>query len=318
MPAKERSYYGKFFREITVMHGLQTTPQEREWTLTVPQADVKPHQVVLYLGCNVLKTAHLVQTVVDIFKLLDVDFVAVGGAAYCCGIQHFQRGDTNSGLSMAATTVANFKKFQPEQVVMWCPSCIYFYDEVMDMREDFFFQHTAEFLVEKLDQLEFKYPVEANVALHYHTGRATSDAEAVAAQKLLSKIPGINLVDLGTDVRFGRHCNDGARQKVGEENWNAMLADYLQRAVDAGVDTFSPLYHGCHRMFCGYENQYPLKVEHYLTLVGRALGIEHEDRYKKYVLSGDVDAIMADTSPCAVASGVSPEEARAVIQKSFG
>ena len=68
---------------------------------------------------------------------------------------------------------------------------------------------------------------------------------------------------------------------------------------------------------CRYEGDYPVKVEHYLTLVGRALSIEHEDQYKKHVLSGDVDAIMEETSPCAVASGIPLEEARQVIQKIF-
>ncbi len=63
--------------------------------------------------------------------------------------------------------------------------------------------------------------------------------------------------------------------------------------------------------------QYPLKVEHYLTLVGRALGIEHVDLFKKYVLMGDADAIMAETSPCAQATGLSLEEAGAVVQKVF-
>ena len=51
--------------------------------------------------------------------------------------------------------------------------------------------------------------------------------------------------------------------------------------------------------------------------MGRALGIEHEDLHKKHVLSGDLDAIMEETSPCAVASGISPEEARLVIQKNY-
>ena len=68
---------------------------------------------------------------------------------------------------------------------------------------------------------------------------------------------------------------------------------------------------------CRYEGDYPVKVEHYLTLVGRALGIEHEDLHKKHVLSGDVDAIMEETSPCAVANGISPEEARLTIEKNY-
>ena len=57
--------------------------------------------------------------------------------------------------------------------------------------------------------------------------------------------------------------------------------------------------------------------EHYLTVVGQVLGIEREDLFKKYMLMGDTNAILADTSQCAVASGLGQEEARAVNQKSF-
>ncbi len=121
-PGKDRGFYGKYFREIDVLHGLQSAPNEREWLLSVPKGEVKPAQVVLYMGCNVMRTTHLMRTVMDVFKLLDVDFVAVGGAPYCCGIQHHQQGDDEASRSVAQTTVKNFAKFQPEKVVMWCPS----------------------------------------------------------------------------------------------------------------------------------------------------------------------------------------------------
>ena len=91
----------------------------------------------------------------------------------------------------------------------------------------------------------------------------------------------------------------------------------MKKAIEQGADTFATLYHGCQRHMCRYEADYPMKVEHYLTLVGRALGIEHEDLHKKHVLSGDIDAIMEETSPCAVASNISPEEARLTIEKNY-
>ena len=181
MVEKEKFSYRKYFREIEVLHSLQTAPQERDWLLSVPKEEVKPAEVVLYLGCNVMRNAHLVRTAVDVFKLLDVDFVTVGGGSYCCGIQHFQNGDTKSANAMASSTVKNFQRFQPEQVVMWCPSCIYFYDEVMEMREDFSFQHVTQFLVENLYKLSFRQQAEQKVALHYHTGRPQSDEEARCA-----------------------------------------------------------------------------------------------------------------------------------------
>ena len=314
---KGGSFYGKYFREIEALHTLQTVPQERDWILSVPKGDVKPTPIVLYLGCNILKTAHLVRTVMDVFKLLEVDFVAVGGGSYCCGIQHFQNGDTEAAYSVASTTVKNFQKFQPERVVMWCPSCIFFYDEIMQMREDFPFQHVTEFLVENLDKLNFRQQAPQKVSLHYHTGRPQSDEEARCAFKLLSMVPGLELLDLGTDAKLGRHCTGRVREQLGAQEWDGIIADSLQRSVDAAVDIYATLYHGCHRVLCQYEKEYPLKVEHYLTVVGKALGIEHEDLFKKYSMMGDAEAILAETSPCAQAGGMTPEEAGAVIQKNF-
>ena len=316
-PDKNRSFYSKYFREGEVLHGLQVQPDDREWVLSVPKDDVKPHDVVLYLGCNVLKTSNLVQTVVDIFKLMDVDFVAVGGASYCCGIQHFQRGDESAARSMSHTTMDNFKKFQPEQVVMWCPSCIYFYDDIMDLKEEMPFQHVTEFLMQNLDKLDFKPQPEAKVSLHYHTGREQSDIEARSAFQLLSLLPGIEVADLGSDARLSRHCTAAAREKTGAEIWDGIIKGSFDRAVEENVDIYSTLYHGCQRDLCRHEKDYPLRVDHYLTLVGPALGIEHEDLYKKYMMMGDLEGILAETSPCSVASGIKPEEAREIIQKTF-
>ena len=311
------SKYGKFFRELNVVHGLQTVETEREWLLAPLKGEVEPVEMVLYLGCNVLRTSHMIRTVVEIFKTLDLNFVTVGGTSYCCGNQHFNGGDEASGEAMALATVRNFQKFQPDNVVMWCPSCIYYYDDMMELRDTLNLEHVTEFLIKHLDRLNFAHEVKAKVALHYHTGRAQSDTEAQAAQRLLSAIPGLELVDLGTDPRFGRHCTERVRAGMGAENWDCMAAKYFQRALDAEVDIFSPLYHGCHRMLCGYERDYPVKVEHYLTLVGRALGIEYEDLFKKHMLMGDVEAIVLETSPCATANGISEEDAREAIRKSF-
>ena len=216
-------FYKNYFRDIDVVHSLQTKPDDRDWLLSTPPDDIKQSDVVLYLGCNVLRTTHLIRTVTDIFKLMGVDFAAVGGKTYCCGIQHFQRGDEAAGRSMATTTAANFQKFNPEQVVMWCPSCIYFYDDIMDMRgKSFDFNHVAEFLVDNMDKLDFKPQPNTTAALHYHTGREQGDAEARSAKLLLSKLPGVNLIDIGTDPKFGRHCTPAVIDQMEPGSWEDM------------------------------------------------------------------------------------------------
>ena len=127
----------------------------------------------------------------------------------------------------------------------------------------------------------------------------------------------MNLLDQGTDARLGRSCSEQSRNQLGPGEWDGIISASLQRAVESKVDILATLYPGCQRVLCRQERDNPLKVEHYLTVLGKALGIEHEDLFKKYMLMGDTDAILADTSPCAVASGIGQDEAKAVIQKSF-
>ena len=70
----ERGFYRNYYREIDVLHGLQSTPEERDRLLTTPKDDVKQSDIVLYLGCNVMRTTHLVRTAMDVFKLLKRGF----------------------------------------------------------------------------------------------------------------------------------------------------------------------------------------------------------------------------------------------------
>jgi hypothetical protein len=52
---KSKFNYGSYFREMRDTQDLTTKPEDVSWTLTVPfEADAEPHDVVLYLGCNVL------------------------------------------------------------------------------------------------------------------------------------------------------------------------------------------------------------------------------------------------------------------------
>ncbi len=78
-PQKKTSPYKQYFQEINVLHGLQSPPEERDWLLGIPKGEVEPVDTLLYLGCNVLRTSHLINTVTDVFKLLGEEFVTVGG-----------------------------------------------------------------------------------------------------------------------------------------------------------------------------------------------------------------------------------------------
>ncbi|MFQ5878986.1 MAG: heterodisulfide reductase-related iron-sulfur binding cluster, partial [Dehalococcoidia bacterium] len=146
--------YRNYFREINVLNDLQMKPQEKRW-LAKPPRQPQPTEVVLYLGCNVLRAAHLVQTVTDIFDLLGTEYVAVGGAAYCCGVVYHGNKDYDSAEKFGSSTISHFEQFKPQRVLMWCPSCIYYYDQIMAMQTPFKIRHVSEFLAENLGRLTF-------------------------------------------------------------------------------------------------------------------------------------------------------------------
>ena len=95
----------------------------------------------------------MIKTVTAIFDRLGLDYVAVGGPTYCCGIVHHQNGDTAASTGMNRRTKELFERYTPREVVMWCPSCIYFYDEVQKLDLPFPTRHTAEFLADRLGEL---------------------------------------------------------------------------------------------------------------------------------------------------------------------
>ncbi|HXJ81021.1 MAG TPA: heterodisulfide reductase-related iron-sulfur binding cluster [Candidatus Methylomirabilis sp.] len=310
--------YGKYFGEITLTHDLLTKKTERSWLLEPPR-DGERHDVVLYLGCNVLRTSHMVQTATAILDRLGLDYVAAGGPTYCCGIQHHRRGQTASSERYANHTVELLQKMAPREVIMWCPSCIQFYDEVLQADLPFPKRHMAEFLVERLERGEFTFDqrVDATVALHYHRASPPRQREGLAGRRLLEAVPGITVVEFEPDLRWGRSCTPALQEELGLDAWRQMALDDVDRALAAGATHLAGIYHGCHRELCRFEAERPIVVEHYLTPFARALGIEFEDTYKKYVGWGDPARILEDATPCMAANGVDPDRARALVIKTF-
>ncbi len=310
--------YSRYFGEIGLTHDLTTLPAERTWRLTPPGRTPERHKIVLYLGCNVLRTSHMIQTITAIFDRLGLDYVAVGGPTYCCGIIHHLHGDTAASGGMSRHTVELLERYQPEEVVAWCPSCIWFYDEILHAELPFPVRHATEFLVSRLPELTFPHAVDARVALHYHVHSGARRREGLAGRRLLEAVPGLRLVELEPDPRFGRVCTQSVQKELGYETWNGAVREEIDRARATGAGILATIYHGCQRLLCPFEAERPIAIEHYLSVFARGLGIEFEDRYKKYRLWQDPERVLTETAACQSANAVDPARAREFVQQTFG
>ena len=142
--------------------------------------------------------------------------------------------------------------------------------------------------------------------------------EGHAGRRLLEAVPGLRYVEVEPDPRFGRSCTPAVQQQVGPAVWDEMARDEIARALDAGADTLATIYHGCQRYLCVFEPESAITIEHYLSVFARGLGIEFEDRFKKYRLWQDLERVLAETTPCQRANQVDVARARSVVQESFG
>ena len=59
--------YNRYFGEIAVLRDLTTMPEEVRWRTTALADNDGRHPIVLYLGCNVFRTSHMIQTITEIF-----------------------------------------------------------------------------------------------------------------------------------------------------------------------------------------------------------------------------------------------------------
>ena len=315
--------YGEYFGQISILGDLLLDGRERPWLTAMP-AQPERKQYVVWLGCNVLRTVHIIETLDDILHHIGLDYVMLGGAANCCGVQHARRGDAESGRKIAWNTFDRFDAFQPDRLLFWCPSCDHRLNgmgndlsELATQR-----QHVTEFFVEHLDRFDFK-PLHAKVAIHAHTGTPQQDQDAAATRTLLQAIPGLEIVDLPRTQEIGFHCADPKIAQLPSGRFGEILNESVAAAVDRGVDTLVTIYHACHRELVPAENDDdalgPIKVENYVSLLARSLGLpEHPDRYKHFAQLGDAAAIVAELQPRIAELGIAPERAERAITAQFG
>ena len=131
-------------------------------------------------------------------------------------------------------------------------------------------------------------------------------------------MPGLRFVEVEPEPRFGRLCTVDVQAQLGQQTWDALILDEIDRARAGGAATLATIYHGCQRLMCGFETERPIAIEHYLSVFARGLGIEFEDRYKTFRLWQDPERVLEESTPCQTANHVDPARARQLVDKTFG
>lgn len=297
--------FRKMARAIRIMAAMQLAPDAFKRLLRAPRARAVP--VVFYIGCNPIRTPHLLYNAMIILDALEVDYEVVGGPGACCGIIHAKwEGEIEKGQRVTDGTLDRFEDFQPETVLSWCPSCVLHLGETLEgFRETRFdFDHITNFLVQHAGRLNGKFvrPIERRVLLHAHRGM---DEIGRNVAGLLSSIPGLTLVE--TIQEPGYTCGGSGADRSPELK-RVARAGLLRRAERGDIDILVTLFHGCHAQLVGEQSRGAFEVLNWTDLLVQALGVQpHDDVSKRYRMRDDWDMVLDEGDIYLRANGIEVE-----------
>jgi Fe-S oxidoreductase len=312
--------YGAYFGAITPLADALRESPTRFWEPTPAQLR-EPHEYVLYLGCNVLRTVHLAEAIVAVLQALGVDFITLGGPSNCCGIVHHRNGDKDLSSRLTRHTLDKFSAVRPRAVLTYCPSCHAHMDEVLPGGEipfDLPYLHVTEFIAQRLERLEFRRRIERRIALHAHAAFPQQRTDTAHTLAILRAVPGLEVVELPAGAEWGRACIPNGIAALGVGRFGGMVAGMFAQARAEGCDGLAAVYHSCYRELLPREADHGLELLNYVELLAAALGLgPFEARYKTFKLAQDPEAAYAALEPRARARGANLPALRRSVQSHF-
>lgn len=322
--------YAAFFQRLQDLKRLQIRADAVEWIEHHRSPD-RVYETVLYLGCNILRTPHIAKQVIEVFRHLDLDFVAVGGVQFCCGIVADTFDGPQRSAPVSERTVTRLEDYRPKRVVMWCPSCNVHFKDVVIGRDghqpEFSITHTPQFLADLAGRgmLNWQQEVPGTVVLHTHVGReghkegqrrARSDRESTAA--LLGSVPGVELVgELPVSPELDYDCG-AASLRLAPERMRQVRSERIAalKKTSSGC-TLATISHACHREWC-QEADEVVGVRNYISIVAEALGLGTErDQLGAFKRSADLEEILDRSEDAWASHGLSRDKAREIASTYF-
>lgn len=299
--------YTEVFDNVRLL-GRLLAPEGLIWTTELPRMSAQL-PFILHLSCMAHYTPHVPYLAQRILARLGIDCPILGGPENCCGTLHHHFGDEYLAKQTARIGIAGFRRAKPTTVLSICPDCDEQFGRHMPKNRPFHHANVSELFVAHLEQLAgMMHPVNRRVVLHVHDKNEARLRDARNIEAILRAIPGLTLLPATRNVGHNTHCQILEPMPVADQQ--AMFAE----AVAANADTIVVPYHSCYRQHLKKELEYPVKVEHYLSLLGQALGIEVQQRYKELRLLNDVDRAVEALRPQFEPLGYTREQMRPMVE----
>ena len=281
-------------------------------------SEKKTAKYVFFPGCNVYNQPEKILSALDVLDFITRDYAFVPGLDFCCGDAYIFSGSVEKGDKASKELIARLSSFNPEMVILWCPTCLCRFNITISPIKVIPFNLISfpQFLAQNMDKLPFKKSIRKKVTLHEPCKSAFTGFDLTGSREVLQKIPGVNLVEMPRHGKNTWCCGSGAVAYF-PNSFEKVRDERLREAVQTGADALIDVCHYCHEVFIPAEQKYELSVTNYVSLVADALGIERQDKFKKYKHWGDLDKILDDAVNFIKESPYAHEKIIEVVEKTF-
>ena len=281
-------------------------------------SEKKTARYVFFPGCNVYFQPEKLLCALDIMDAITDDYAFLPGLDFCCGDSLYFMGDTDTGGERSAALVDKIASFQPEAVVLWCPTCQCRFDKTIAHAMDLPFKVLSfpQFLAANMDRLPLTDAAAGTVTLHDPCKSAYTGVDLNGTRDVLRQLPGVVLKEMERHGPEAACCGSGAICYFPQSD-SAIREERLEEAARTGAERLVAVCHYCNQTFAAEETRFNFTVTNYVNLVAEAMGIGREDRFKKYTHWGDLERILADVEPFIAESPFARERICEVLQATF-
>lgn len=299
--------YTKVFDGVRLLGDL-LAPEGLNWKRELPRGEDNS-EFVIHLSCMAHYTPHIPLLAQLIMEKIGLPCPILGGPENCCGAVHYHLGESRLGERVARVGLAGFRRANRKTVLSVCPDCDEIFAKVMPDPAPFRHTNVTELFVQHLDDFRpLMKELDRRVIVHFHDHNEARRRDASNVTRILEAIPGVSILEAHHNIGPGAHCQ--ILGPMAEDDQQAMFREGEERSAD----TLVVPYHSCYRQHLKMELEYPLRVEHYLTVLGAALGIEVRETYKELRLLDDIDMSLEALRPKFEALGYTEEQVRPVIE----
>jgi Fe-S oxidoreductase len=273
---------------------------------------------LFFPGCNVYFQPDKILIALDIMDAIGDNYAFLPGLDNCCGDSFMFQGDIDEGSRQAELLIAAIAEYQPEVVVLWCPTCLCRFDRSIAPALDVPFQTLSfpQYLATNMDKLTLSEATTGTVTLHEPCKSAYTGLELDGPRAVLRQLPGITLKEMEHHGPETSCCGSGAICWF-PESCDRFREVRLKEAARTGAQRVVTVCHYCGQTFAAEEERFDFSVTNYVSLVAEAMDIRREDKFKKYTLWGILEKILKDADEHILESPYERERIVDVLQAVF-